>query len=211
MLENSWCCTACKHANPSRAELCRECGMPASSSKGSSKPTTSDLRSRWEGGVSDNQSRFSMHPVAGFTLVFLVSALFLLNFFPSSPVAEPGFVVILFAMGLPSIVQIVLGFASVFGPAFFSLGARDKAMATVLAALLVLPSMGGVVLIFVFVNELRFQLSCSGGACAQGGMATLIFGAFSWIGSFIACDMSKLFTRWGWWPAPLKPNFGAFG
>jgi hypothetical protein len=160
--------------------------------------------------VPEVPSWLSRHPIAGASIVFLFGALLLLNFYPSSPVASPGFVVILFALGLPSIIQLAVGFFSVFGPAFFRLRVRDKAITAALGLLIVLPSLGGIALVYVFVRELQFQLTCSGGACAQGGMGTMLFVVISWASLILASGMSHLFVRWNWWPTSLKPNFGVF-
>lgn len=209
MPDSSWFCTSCKQTNPPYTEVCRECGIPAAPSLAPLKhgqPTQTNL----EKGIPEGPAWFSEHPIAGVTFMFLISAPLLLNFFPSSPAASPGFVVVLFAMGLPSLILLLLGFASIFGPTFFRLGVRDQAIAAGLGALITLPSLGAVALVYVFARELQIQLTCSGGACAQGGMGTMLFVLISWAGGILASGMSHLFSRWKWWPSPLKPSFGVF-
>jgi hypothetical protein len=168
------------------------------------------LRPSREIAVPEGPSWFSKHPIAGVTLVFLISALFLLNFFPSSPVAAPGYVVISFSLGLPPIIQLAVGFASIFRSMLFGFGMQNNAKTFILASLLVFPSLGGIALIYVFVVELQSQLSCSGAGCAQGGILTMMLVPISWVGSFLASEMSRLFSRWNWWPSQLKPHFGKF-
>lgn len=207
MPEHSWSCPSCKTKNPAFTEVCRDCGTSADPSNLSFNHCQSPQINRGDD-IPEDPPWFSNHPIAAGTLVFLFIVPFLLNFFPSSPVASPGFVAFIFALGLPPVIQSIVGFCSIFGTAFFRLGARDKAITISLGALIALPSFGGVALVYVFVAELHSQLTCSGGACAQGGMGTMLFVVISWAGGIIACGMSYLFSRWKWWPLSLNPSFG---
>lgn len=207
MPEHSWTCSSCKTKNPALTEVCRDCGTsadPSSFSIGECLPTQINQ----ENDLLEEPPWFSKHPIAAGTLIFLFVVPFLISFFPTSTAASPGFIALIFAMGLPPIIQSIVGFWSIFSTAFFRLGTRDKAISIGLCALLALPSFGGIALVYVFAAELKLQLSCSGGACAQGGMGTMLFVFISWAGGILAGAMSHLFSRWKWWPLSLKPSFG---
>ena len=140
--------------------------------------------------------------------ICLAAGVVLVETIAESSVAAPGFVLAIFAAGMPPAAQLAMGFASIFGADFLALPLQDKLIALILAGIVALPALGSAKFVYVSVEELRIQLSCSGAACAQGGIAAMTYLPMAWAGGFLSSEISRRFGRWHWWPSPLKPNFG---
>lgn len=146
------------------------------------------------------------------TLV-LITILFLLVvaieiLFPPSVIAAPGFIFELFALGTHTIVSVIRGFISIFGPQFKQSPPASKLRTLLLSLVLLLPCLGIAAFIAIAIGEFIGQLQCRGGGCAQGGIATTVFLVVAWVSYFITRMLSSLMLKFGWWPDGIIPKFG---
>lgn len=154
-------------------------------------------------------SPITRHTLLKMALAFLVAVLFLLEI--GSPSNTGPALIVFFAMGLPSVIQLLAGFLSIFRSGFMDLTSKEKWVAISLACILVVPSLGGVWFMFWFVSLL---LACYGhvGHCApSSGIGYFLFlfptVIIAWCSALISSEMSDYFSKRAWWPSPLKPNF----
>ena len=179
MPDSAWTCSSCKKGNPPYTEVCRECGVSRCGSKPQRATSSSSESTADKANAAENPNIetdwIGDHPTLAVIGLLCLIAFFILNFVSVAPVASPGFVFMLFLAGVHPIVSAVRGFSSIFGKRFFWLSANQRFRALQLVAVLLLPSVGMVAFVAVFITEFSFQLKCSGGACAQGGMAVMIY------------------------------------
>ncbi|MFZ2269784.1 MAG: hypothetical protein WAV95_19590 [Azonexus sp.] len=142
----------------------------------------------------------------------LIAVLFLLVvgieiLFPPSVVSTPGYVFVLFALGAYTIVSVVRGFLSVFGPAFTGSPPAAKRRTLLLCLALLLPCFGIAAFIAIAIGEFIGQMQCRGAGCAQGGIATTLFLVVAWMSYFVTKGLSSLMLKLGWWPDGITPKF----
>jgi len=211
MPDSAWTCGSCRKGNPPYTEVCRECGVATAPSKlqranfGSSKSAADKTNAAENPNIKTDW--IGDHPTLAVIGLLCLIAFFILNFVSIAPVASPGFVFMLFLAGVHPIVSAVRGFSSIFGKRFFGLSANQRFRALQLVAVLLLPTVGIVAFVAVFIAEFSFQLKCSGGACAQGGMAVMVYMPVAWVSYFIVSFLSEFFVRRGWWPDTIRPHF----
>jgi hypothetical protein len=211
MPDNVWTCIACRKGNPPYTEVCRECRAEAAPSKLQratySSPQSSAGKTNTAEKPNIGTDWIGDHPTLAVIGFLCLPAFFILNFVSVAPLASPGFVLMLFLAGVHPIVSVVRGFSSIFGKRFFGLSANQRFRALQLVAVLLLPTVGIVAFVAVFITELSFQLKCSGGACAQGGMAAMVYMPVAWVSYFVVSSLSEFFVRRGWWPDTIRPHF----
>ncbi len=149
------------------------------------------------------------HPTL--TVIALAFLLFVVarTLYPPSVAGEPGFIVLLFSLGAEAVVSVARGFFSMFGSAFRSASHAEKVRVLLLALVLLIPSLGIGSFVLVAAGEFIGQLQCRGGGCAQGGIATTLFLVVAWLCFFIVLALSKLISRFDWWPLGTAPKFRA--
>lgn len=147
------------------------------------------------------------HPTL--SLLALLSLFFVASLIYAAPskAAEPGFVFVLFALGIETVVSAIRGFGSIFNRAFFALLPAEKRRVLLLSSVLSIPALGIAGFVWVAFAEFTFQLRCPGGACAQGGFGTLLMLVVAWLSYFAILGLCMLFAKHKWWPEGLTPNF----
>jgi hypothetical protein len=115
--------------------------------------------------------------------------------------ASPGFVIILFFLGLPTIFGIGRGFVSIYGREFLSSSTRVKMHIILLTIILLFLSLGIIAFLYVFLLEFYGQLTCRN--CAQGGLGVFTFLPIAWLSYLFVWMATGCFT----WPCSLKPDF----
>jgi hypothetical protein len=141
--------------------------------------------------------------IAAFVLFMVAKILF-----PPSKVGEPGWIFELFAFGAYTAVSVIRGFFSVFGKQFAKLPPAEKLRSVLLAAILVVPSLGIVLFFVVAFGEFIGQMQCIGGGCAQGGIASALLLVVAWVCYFAVVGLSNLMSKLNWWPRGVTPRFG---
>ena len=114
---------------------------------------------------------------------------------------QPGFIVILFFLGLPTIFGIGRGFASIYGKEFLSSSTRVKMHIIFLTIVLLFLSIGIIAFLYVFLVE--FYVHLTHGNCAQGGWGVFTFLPIAWLSYLFVWMAAGCFT----WPCSLKPDF----
>ncbi len=148
------------------------------------------------------------HPTLALLAVLFLLIVVIETLFPPSAVAAPGFIFELFALGAYTIVSVVRGFISIFGPQFKKSPSAAKLRVLLLSLALLLPCLGIAAFIAVAIGEFIGQLQCRGGGCAQGGIATTLFLVVAWVSYFATRGLSGLMLKLGWWPDGITPKFG---
>jgi hypothetical protein len=114
---------------------------------------------------------------------------------------DPGFIIILFFLGLPTIFGISRGFASIYGGKFLSSSIHVQMHIIFLTIVLLFLSLGIVAFLYVFLLEFYGHLTH--GNCAQGGFGVFIFLPIAWLSYLFVWMAAGCFT----WPCSLKPDF----
>lgn len=120
---------------------------------------------------------------------------------------SPGFIIFLFMLGLPALIGLYRGFASIFREQFSACSFEEVFRVISMLLLLILLSIGEVGFFLVFIEELMLQLTCVGGRCAQGGIGLMMYLPIAWVSYALVCLANAGFIKFNFWPRPIKPNF----
>jgi hypothetical protein len=144
-----------------------------------------------------------------FCLVVSLFNVFLGLFITKKSVAgAPESIINLFCLGLPPLYGICHGFITIFGRKFLSLFLQAKVRVCLLSiCLLILSIIGIMPLLIISHDEYNFQLTCDGGACAQGGILTFLSLGWAWACYSIIFFINVFLDRIGAWPFTPKPDF----
>jgi len=148
------------------------------------------------------------HPTLALIAILFLLIVVIEFLFPPSAIAAPGFIFELFALGAYTIVSVVRGLISIFGPQFKQSPPAAKLRTLLLSLVLLLPCLGIAAFVAIAISEFIGQLHCRGGGCAQGGIATTVFLVVAWVSYIITRVLSSLMLKLGWWPDGITPKFG---
>ena len=152
--------------------------------------------------------RATAHPTLALVAVLFLLIVVIEMLFPPSAASTPGYIFELFALGAYTIVSVVRGFITIFGPHFKKSPPAKKCRTVLLSFALLLPCLGIAAFIAIAIGEFIGQMQCHGAGCAQGGIATTLFLVVAWVSYFVTRGLSSLMSKLGWWPDGITPKFG---
>jgi hypothetical protein len=123
----------------------------------------------------------------------------------------PYLLIVLLVPALPPVIGIARGFISIFDRRFMALSLKAKRRAVMLAALLLVLSLGAVAFIGFFAFEIYLSFSCGGAGCYESILGIFWVGFLSipvtWFSYLLVCAANAVFSRFNLWPRPLQPTF----